>query len=353
MKKSVVSMLLLMLFFAVGCKPGDDPNNGNNTNDEEDTVIVNTIALTEITDSTAVSGATVIIPPDHRIVELGVCWSTSSEPIELHNHCSTDAFEDPFVCQLTGLTPGTTYHVRAYALEQLLSHYGYGGGYELHYGENLVVTTHGGGFNGHEYVDLGLPSGTLWATCNVGASTPEEYGNYYAWAETEQKSIYDWSTYKYEEGSDSEWFSGLSKYCDESSAGFNGYTDNFRVLMSTDDAATVNWGGSWRTPTQDEWDELHFSELYGITSEWTSQGGVDGELFIAPNGNRLFLPAAGMWYHDTIYRDTTSSCHYWSSTLEQTGYAWNNVFHCYGSTVGGDYRAVGQSIRPVCSSRRN
>ena len=136
---------------------------------------------------------------------------------------------------------------------------------------------------------------------------------------------------------------------DESSAGFNGYTDNFKVLLSSDDAATVNWGGSWRTPTQEEWDELLFGELYGITSEWTSQGGVDGELFIAPNGNKLFLPAAGMRLHDTIYdRDTTSSGHYWSSTLEQTGYAWDNVFNFYGCSTSGNYRAIGQSIRPVC-----
>ena len=96
----------------------------------------------------------------------------------------------------------------------------------------------------HEYVDLGLPSGTLWATCNVGADTPESYGDYFAWGETEPKTTYDWSTYKYCVGE----YDRLTKYCSDTTYGYNGFTDDLYVLQPSDDAATVNWGEGWRTP---------------------------------------------------------------------------------------------------------
>ena len=95
----------------------------------------------------------------------------------------------------------------------------------------------------HEYVDLGLPSGTLWATMNVGANSPEDYGDYFAWGETAPKSVYDWSTYK--------WCRGLvntiTKYCN--SGGYNGFVDNKTELDPEDDAATANWGAEWRMPS--------------------------------------------------------------------------------------------------------
>ena len=95
--------------------------------------------------------------------------------------------------------------------------------------------------NGHEYVDLGLPSGTLWATCNVGASKPEDYGGYFAWGETNPKNVYDWTTYKLCRGTDRT----LTKYCNDSYYGYNGFTDNLNTLQSNDDAATANWGIGW------------------------------------------------------------------------------------------------------------
>ncbi len=104
-------------------------------------------------------------------------------------------------------------------------------------------------FNGHDYVDLGLPSGTFWATCNVGAMNPEDYGDYFAWGETEPKSYYDWSTYKYCNGSSST----ITKYCSDSEYGT---VDNKYTLEAIDDAATVNWGGDWRIPTIEEQAEL-------------------------------------------------------------------------------------------------
>ena len=104
-----------------------------------------------------------------------------------------------------------------------------------------------GTLNGHEYVDLGLPSGTLWATCNVGADTPESYGDYFAWGETEPKTTYDWSTYKYCVGE----YDRLTKYCSDTTYGYNGFTDNLYVLQLSDDAASVNWGEGWRMVSEE------------------------------------------------------------------------------------------------------
>ncbi|MCQ2319676.1 MAG: hypothetical protein MJZ90_12290 [Bacteroidales bacterium] len=101
----------------------------------------------------------------------------------------------------------------------------------------------------HEYVDLGLPSGLLWATCNVGADSPEDYGDYFAWGETETKSDYDWDTYKWCNGS----YNTLTKYNTKSSYGT---VDNKTTLELSDDAARANWGGSWRMPTEAEFQEL-------------------------------------------------------------------------------------------------
>ena len=143
-----------------------------------------------------------------------------------------------------------------------------------------------GNYNGHDYVDLGLPSGTLWATCNVGADTPEGYGDYFAWGETEPKDYYEWSTYKYcNEGN----WTGLTKYCSSNSFGYLHFIDDLTVLEAVDDAVTANWGSGWCMPTEDQWEEL----CQNTSNSWTTQNGINGRLFTASNGNTLFLPAAG------------------------------------------------------------
>ena len=109
-----------------------------------------------------------------------------------------------------------------------------------------------GTYNGHDYIDLGLPSGTMWATCNVGANNPEDYGDYFAWAETQSKTNYNWSTYTYSNGD----YNQLTKYCSQSDFGFDGFTDKLTTLESGDDAATANWGEGWSTPTNKQWVEL-------------------------------------------------------------------------------------------------
>ena len=158
----------------------------------------------------------------------------------------------------------------------------------------------------HEYVDLGLPSGTLWATCNVGASRPEQYGDYFAWGETEPKEYYDWNTYKwgyYDEDS----YLRLTKY---NTNIYYGPNDNKLELDPEDDAAYVNWGPEWRMPTLEEIQELDEN----CTWQWTQRNGVNGRLVTGPNGNSIFLPAAGGRTRDIVF-NSGGFAYYWSRSL--------------------------------------
>ena len=155
-------------------------------------------------------------------------------------------------------------------------------------------------------VDLGLPSGTLWADRNVGASTPEAYGDYFAWGETEPKDYYDWSTYKWCNG----YYDTQTKYCTDSSYGT---VDNKTTLDLEDDAAYVNMGSEWRMPTTTEQREL---KDY-CTWTWTTQNGVNGYKVTGKNGNSVFLPAAGFFYDDDFYSDGSYGG-YWSSSLNES-----------------------------------
>ena len=161
----------------------------------------------------------------------------------------------------------------------------------------------------HDWVDMGLPSGTLWATCNVGANTPEEYGDYFAWGETAPKDYYDWSTYKWCNGSSNT----LTKYCTNSDDGYNGFVDNKTELDTEDDAAYVNWGPAWRMPTTEQQRELYEN----CTPVWITQNGVNGYLFTGPNGNTLFLPAAGSHWRESLYNEGSWG-DYWSRTLSSS-----------------------------------
>lgn len=183
---------------------------------------------------------------------------------------------------------------------------------------------------GHEYVDLGLSSGTLWATCNIGASSPEEYGGYYAWGELEEKDAYSWSTYKfYENGS-------LTKYCS---------SDGLKELSVEDDVAYVLWGHNWRMPSKDQVEEL----IEECTSEWTTQDGVSGRLITGPNNNTIFLPAAG--YRGAVdpgARGTRGD--YSARTLVENDNYFGFGFEYSSSSMYLDYnnnRYDGRTIRPV------
>lgn len=176
----------------------------------------------------------------------------------------------------------------------------------------------------HDYVDLGLSSGTLWATCNLGAEIPEEYGDYFAWAETTSKSYFIWSNYAY--GSSS---SNLTKY---------NSTDGKTLLDLTDDAARVNWGGLWTTPTLVQIQEL----INDCTWTENTLNGVQGYT-VSGNNNSIFIPKSG---------NIQSSSHYgWS----QQGWYWSNTVDSskgYGVCLNGQstntkYRYCGLTIRPV------
>lgn len=195
----------------------------------------------------------------------------------------------------------------------------------------------------HERVDLGLPSGTLWATCNVGASSPEEYGDYFAWGETEPKDYYDWSTYKWCNGSSDT----MTKYCTDSILGYNGFTDGKTELDPEDDAAYVNWGSSWRMPTIEQQIEL----IGNCSWTWTTQNGVKGYLVTGANGNSIFLPAAGR-YGRSLYQ-VGSNGYYRSGALWSGGAdnASSLFFHSmYVGLING-YRYYGYTVRAVCISQ--
>ena len=195
-----------------------------------------------------------------------------------------------------------------------------------------------GSESGHEWVDLGLPSGTKWATMNVGATTPEGYGNYYAWGETTTKSTYNWSTYKWCRGT----ASTMTKYCTSSSSGT---ADNKTTLELSDDAAYVNWGTSWRMPTNAEVLELEEK----CTWTWTTKNGVKGYNVVSKtNGNSIFLPAAGFRYVSDL-RIAGSGGDYWSSSLS-TGSSDNAYSLVFNSDDVNRYdrsRSYGYSVRPV------
>ncbi len=215
---------------------------------------------------------------------------------------------------ITGLTASTTYYYKAYATNAVGTSYG-----EVMSFTTLVST---GTQNGHDWVDLGLPSGTRWATCNVGASTPTAYGNYYAWGETSTKSAYTEDNYT--------------------------YSDNPTTLPSNRDAATANWGSGWRMPTNDELNELKNN----CTVTWTTQNGVNGCLFTGPNGNSIFLPTAGRRL-DSELGGVGSDGLYWSGSLYSGDTGNARYLRFYSDYYGMRYirRYYGLTVRAVCQSQ--
>ena len=187
----------------------------------------------------------------------------------------------------------------------------------------------------YEAVDLGLS--VKWATHNVGATKPEEYGGYYAWGETEEKDNYSWSTYKWCKGSSST----MTKYCTNSS---DGAVDGKTVLDPEDDVAHVKWGGDWRMPTKAELDEL----LTKCTLEWTSLNGVLGYKVTGPNGNSIFLPSAGYRFATDVYHGVRYDGYCWSSSLGSRSCDAGYLGFGDRYTVWADSnRYYGLSVRPV------
>ena len=185
-------------------------------------------------------------------------------------------------------------------------------------------------------IDLGLPSGTKWACCNVGASSPEDYGGYYACGETEEKSVYNYDNYKFY----------LGDLNGDGYINHNEYANIGSNISGTHyDVAHVKWGGGWRMPTLDEIKEL----VNSCTWKWTTQNGVNGRLVAGPNGNSIFLPAAGVRSVTEFYYCDSLGV-YWSATLDEN--CSNNVYGLYfgaGSSLWGCWysRYNGFPVRPV------
>lgn len=295
-----------------------------------------TTEASEITTNSAICGGEVTNDGGATVTERGICWSINANPTISDSHVAAGTGTGLFSATMSGLQASTTYHVRAYAINEAGTAYGL---------DREFVTLSGSGVGEHEWIDLGLPSGLLWATCNVGANAPEEYGDYFAWGETQTKDFYDWNTYRYcYDGN----YKQLTKYCRNPNYGYNGFTDNLTILEPADDAATINWGGGARMPTKDEMLEL----INNCTQVWTTQNGVNGRRFIGPNGNSIFLPAAGGCGSSGFYY-VGSSGHYWSSSLYEFGssVAWLLAFDS-SCVMNGGGRANGRSVRPVYSPRK-
>lgn len=239
-----------------------------------------------------------------EITECGVVYSTSHNPTTANNQIKSDDSDSEglFTCQITGLQRNATYYARAYAINAK----GIGYSLEISFKPD------------HPCVDLGLS--VKWATYNVGATKPGEYGDYFAWGETTPKSSYTSSNYTY-----------------SSTPG---------VLPLSNDAARANWGGSWRMPTEAEQDELRTK----CTWTWTAQDGTyGGKITSKSNGNSIFLPAAGYRY-DSSLKYAGSYGYYWSSSLSADDTNMACVLYFYSDYMywSDHKRDYGLSVRPVC-----
>ncbi len=271
---------------------------------------ITTANVTSISFNTAVCGGNVTSDGNLTVTARGVCWSTSPNPTINNSKTTNGSGTGSFTSNITGLTDGTTYYVRAYATNSK----------GTAYGEEKNFTTVSL-INGHEWVDLGLPSGLKWATSNVEHNYPATYSNFYAWGETTTKASYDQSnsvTYN-QEISD---FSGNATY----------------------DAARANWGSTWRMPTKTEMEELKNN----CTWTWTTQSGINGMRVTGPNGNSIFLPAMGKFDGSSQF-GTTGYGYYWSSTPDEsdTYGAYYLYFDSGRHTVYCLDRYYGYTVRPV------
>ncbi|MBR5573918.1 MAG: carboxypeptidase regulatory-like domain-containing protein [Paludibacteraceae bacterium] len=276
---------------------------------------VTTSSATNVTTSSATIGGNVTSDGGTTVTERGVCYSTSSSnPTTSNSKKSSGSGLGNFTVNLSNLSAGTKYYVRAYAINEIGTSYGSTISFTTEQSSSTSNTE-----NGHQYVDLGLS--VKWATCNVGTTKPEGYGDYFAWGETRSKSYYNSSSYS--------------------------YYDNPTTLPLSADAARANWGGQWRMPTIDEFEELRNN----CTWKWTTQNGVNGyKVTSNSNGNYIFLPAAG-------YRDLGSLYgagdygYYWSSSAYGPNYSTTALYLYFYSTWKdrkNDYKAAGRSVRPVC-----
>ena len=296
---------------------------------------IRTSAATSVTTNTLEASVSVSFADNVRSLsqtpEVGVCFSSDkATPTYVDEHSRLGSSVTSYDFTLYDLDPGTTYYYRAYVkLDD-----------DVFYGNVRSIMTFGEKpstpsytlINGHKFVDLGLPSGLLWARTNIGAASSADDGDYFAWGETKPKSTYSWSTYKWSDYNDN-----MTKY---------NSSDGKTTLESADDAATVNWGAPCRMP-----DSSEFQELYSKCNwSWkSSYNGASGYLVTGPNGNTIFLPASGYRY-DGDLGNHGSYGGYWSRSLDSS-YAGNarGLYFGSGDVRPADdyYRYYGCTVRPV------
>ena len=306
MKKIIFFLTAISLFTFHGCQKDPD-------------TIDNRIAITDkvITSgrSADISG-TISCPIENINIELLVDDAEDmSAPTKYNIHINSD---NSFTVKITQLNPTTTYYYkfRAYTNVDDIE-------FEV---KSFTTTISEGTLNGHDWVDLGLPSGLKWATCNVGATRPEDYGNFYAWGETTTIKSHDQSN-SVTSGQEISDFSGNAQY----------------------DAARANWGSTWRMPTKAEIEEL----INNCAWTWTTQNGVNGYRVTGPNGNSIFLPGAGYceWLAriNSSVRVNVGDGYYWSSTPYEsdTNNAYFLGFSSGGHEVDWGTRSRGRTVRPV------
>ena len=348
MKKILYLISFLFAMALVGCEEKEPPTSAK----------VRTGQVINITDESALIEASVNVDiSKYSSVNFGVMYSTYLEDINFRN--GNEEFASymngkEYEVEITSLSPDTKYYYCAYLVLN---------GIQREFGQIKEFTTlpanegsddeggseedDEGGTEGededpsdhedsHEYVDLGLS--VKWATCNIGADNPEEYGVYFAWGEIQPKSNYFWNTYKYCDGDKY----SMNKYCVDSSYGT---VDNKTTLEPSDDAANANWGGDWRMPTREEVNEL----LNECNWQKETINGVNGYTVEGPNGNTIFLPAAGTMYEMELL-DKNAYCAYWSSSLDDQMFSYGAfTFYFYPDEVSWNYyeRCSGLPIRPV------
>lgn len=273
---------------------------------------VTTNDVTDVTTNSAVCGGNVISDGGSAVTAYGICWSTTPNPTIDNSYTQDGQGIGNFVSSITELLENTTYYVRAYAINVNGTAYGE---------ERSFTTLAGNTINGHEYVDLGLPSGLKWATHNVGASTPDGYGEYFAWGETSVKT----------------------EYTEDNSTTF-GVDMSDISGNATYDAARANWGSTWRIPTKTEMEEL----VNNCTWTWTTQNGVNGMSVVGINGNSIFLPAGTGFFFESSLEEVGGGF-YWTSTPDEES---NEHASCLivddsGADSDGGMRCLGMFIRPI------
>ena len=281
--------------------------------------IVTENALKITYDSATLKGST-NLPTSFGTERFGIILSKEEDPtIDNGIVIKSDEWDDDysFSCNVTNLTMETKYYYKAFFV-----HNG-----EYRTGKTLSFTTKDIKAIRQEAVDLGLS--VKWGTCNIGSSNPLEYGDYYAWGETETKKNYNWNSYKW-----GKYATQLTKYC----------TDDKTVLEPEDDVAHVKLGDKWRMPTDVECAEL----CEKCTWEWKSMNGINGRKVTGPNGNSIFLPAAGYYNADRLY-SVGSVVEYWSSSLylDNPHYARDLFSVSLEVSVGYPKRYEGRPVRPV------